>query len=144
MYMYWNTESALTTESLDGYLPNLVGIKYSWPAHLYWPLGQISQGADLGHGHNWSMRGPSPKDVLFRVGRLQQQTEYIAMIWKHLGRNVDIFGSILTFSFWHVLLSCIGLSHFHLLPFKYFYWAIPITSFQIFLLGKVFINFNLH
>ena len=25
----WNTESVLTTESLDGYLPNLVGIKYS-------------------------------------------------------------------------------------------------------------------
>ena len=30
MYMYWNTESALTTESLDGYLPNLVGKKYSF------------------------------------------------------------------------------------------------------------------
>ena len=29
MYMYGNTESALTTESLYGYLPNLVGIKYS-------------------------------------------------------------------------------------------------------------------
>ena len=29
MYMYGNTESALTTELLDGYLPNLVGIKYS-------------------------------------------------------------------------------------------------------------------
>ena len=29
MYMYGNTESALTTESLDGYLPNLVGIQYS-------------------------------------------------------------------------------------------------------------------
>ena len=29
MYMYLNTESALTTESLDGYLPNLVGINYS-------------------------------------------------------------------------------------------------------------------
>ena len=30
-YMYGNTESALnvTTESLDGFLPNLVGIKYS-------------------------------------------------------------------------------------------------------------------
>ena len=27
--MYGNTESALTTESLDGYSPNLVGIKYS-------------------------------------------------------------------------------------------------------------------
>ena len=31
MYMYGNTESALSTESLDGYLPNLVGMKYSWP-----------------------------------------------------------------------------------------------------------------
>ena len=29
MYMYGNTESALTTESLDGYLPNLVEMKYS-------------------------------------------------------------------------------------------------------------------
>ena len=29
VYMYRNTESALTTESLDGYLPNLVRIKYS-------------------------------------------------------------------------------------------------------------------
>ena len=29
MYMYGNTESALTTESLGGYLPNLVGITYS-------------------------------------------------------------------------------------------------------------------
>ena len=28
MYMSLNTESALTTESIDGYLPNLVGIKY--------------------------------------------------------------------------------------------------------------------
>ena len=27
------------------------------------------------------------------------------------------------FSFWHVLVPCIGLSHFHLLPFKYFYGA---------------------
>ena len=29
MYMYGNTESALTTELLDGYLPNLVEVKYS-------------------------------------------------------------------------------------------------------------------
>ena len=34
MKMYGNTESALTTESLYGYLPNLVGIKYSWPPHI--------------------------------------------------------------------------------------------------------------
>ena len=100
MYMYWNTESALTKESLDGYLPNLVGIKYlRTPAHLYLLLGQIRQGADPGQGHKWSMRGPSPKDFFFRVGRLQQQTEYMAMIYKHLGSSVDIFGSILTFSF---------------------------------------------
>ena len=43
------------------------------------------------------------------------------MILKHLGRSVDIFGFILMFSFWHILVSCIGL--FHLLPFKYFYGA---------------------
>ena len=27
------------------------------PAHLYWLLGQIRQGADPGQGHNSSMRG---------------------------------------------------------------------------------------
>ena len=91
--------------------------------NLYWLSGQIRQGKDLGQGCNWTMRGPSPKDFFFRVGRLQQQTEYIAMIYKHLGRSVDICGSILTFSFWHVLVWCIGLSHFHFLPFKYFYGA---------------------
>ena len=37
-----------------------------------------------------------------------------------LGRSVVIFGSILTSSFWHVLGSCIGHSHFHLFSFKYF------------------------
>ena len=50
--------SALTIESLDGYLPNLVGIKYSWPpAHLYWLSGKIRQRADPGQGHDLSMRG---------------------------------------------------------------------------------------
>ena len=34
MYMYRNTESAFTTESFDGYLPNLVEIKYSWSPHI--------------------------------------------------------------------------------------------------------------
>ena len=37
--MYMNTESALTTESVDGYLPNLVGIKYSWPRAFVLTLG---------------------------------------------------------------------------------------------------------
>ena len=46
---------------------------------------------------------------------LQQQTEYIA-IWE----EVLIF---LAFSFWDILVSCMWLSHFHLLPFKYIYGA---------------------
>ena len=121
--MYWNTESALTTESLDGYLRLGRDKVLKNPCAFVLNLGQISQGADPGQGHNWSKRGPSPKEFFFRVKMLQQQTEYIAMIYKHLGRSVDIFGSILTFTFWHVLVSCSGLSHFHCLPFKYFYGA---------------------
>ena len=52
--MYWNTESALITESLDGYLPNLVGIKYSWPPHIcidFWAKsakGRIQDRAIIG------------------------------------------------------------------------------------------------
>ena len=115
MYMYGKTESALTTESLTKLGRNKV---LMIPAHLHWLLGQIRPGADPGQGHNRSMRGPSPKDFFFRVGRLQQQTECIAMIndlkafWK--------IGSILTSSFWHGLVSCIGLSYFDLFSFKYF------------------------
>ena len=57
--MYWNPESALTTELLDGYLSNLVGIKYSWPpppAYLYWLLDQICQGADPGYQNKPSFK----------------------------------------------------------------------------------------
>ena len=79
------------------------------PAHLYRLLGQIRPGMDPGQGHNRSMRGSSPKDFFFRVGRLQQQTECIAVIQQHLGRSFVIFGSILTCSFWHALVLCIGL-----------------------------------
>ena len=74
MYMNGNTESALTTESLDGYLPNLVRIKYSWPHTFVLTFGPNPPRADPGLGHNRSMRGPSLKDFLFRVGRLQQLT----------------------------------------------------------------------
>ena len=63
------------------------------PAHLYWLLGQIRPGMNPGQGNNRSMRGPSPKDF-FRVRRLQQQTECIAMkyritwwIFTKLGRD---------------------------------------------------------
>ena len=48
---------------------------------------------DPGQGHNRYMRGPPLKDI-FRVGRLQQQTECIAMIQKHLERSV-VFDMVL-------------------------------------------------
>ena len=36
-------------------------------------------------GHNTSMRGPFSKELLLQSGMLQQQTECIAIIYKHLG-----------------------------------------------------------
>ena len=35
---------------------------------------------------------PFSKELLFQTGRLQQHTECIAVIWKHLGRSIVIFG----------------------------------------------------
>ena len=79
------TQSLLTTESLDGYSPNFVGISTQDPAHLYSLLGQIRLGADPKQGHITSMRGPFSKELLLQSGMLQQQTECIAIIYKHLG-----------------------------------------------------------
>ena len=57
------------------------------PLNLYWIslFGQICQGADPEQGHNTSMRGPFSKELLLQSGMLQQQTECIAIIYKHLG-----------------------------------------------------------
>ena len=55
------------------------------PAHLYSLLGQIHLGADPEQGHNTSMRGPFSKEILLQSKMLQQQTECIAIIYKHLG-----------------------------------------------------------
>ena len=41
-------------------------------------------GADPEQGHDTSMRGPFSKELL-QSGMLQQQTECIAIIYKHLG-----------------------------------------------------------
>ena len=114
MYMYRNTESALTTESLDGYLTNLVGIKYSWHPHIcidVWAKsakGRIQGRAIIGKWGGFLQRTSS----LELFGRLQQQTEYIAMIYKYFGRSVDIFGSILTLGFWHVYLDLVIVTFF--------------------------------
>ena len=43
-------------------------------------FGSNLLGMDPGQGHNRSKRGPSPKDFFYRVGRLQEQSECIAMI----------------------------------------------------------------
>ena len=48
-------------------------------------MGQIRLGADPEQGHNMSMRGPFSKELLLQSGMLQQQTECIAIIYKHLG-----------------------------------------------------------
>ena len=119
MYMYGNTESAFTTELLDGYLPNLVGIKYSWPPHIcidFWAKsaqGRIQGRAIIGQ---WG--------ALLQMTSLESEgysnKQCIAMIKKHLGRSVVIFGSILMSSFWHGLVLCIGLNYFDWFFFKYF------------------------
>ena len=77
--IYRNTWSAFTTELLDGYLQNLVGMKYSWPAHVFKLFRPIHPGVDPGQGKNRSMRSPFCKGLLLQTGRLQQQTECIVM-----------------------------------------------------------------
>ena len=59
--------------------------------------GRIQGGAKIGHGES-----PSSMNFLLQTGRLQQQTECIAMILKHVGRSVVTFGSILKSNFWRV------------------------------------------
>ena len=82
---------------------------YGWstqgPLQVLLFFGQIRPGADPGRGQNRSRGSPSLKKLLLQTGRLQQQTECIAVIWKHVGRSVVIFGFILKSNFWRVLTS---------------------------------------
>ena len=106
MYMYWNPASALTTESLDGYLPNLLGIKYSWP-----PPRPIC--IDF-----WA------KSTKGRIQGMSMIGQWGALLHRQWSKsNWEDMLIFLALSFWHILVSCIGLSHFHLLPFKYIYGA---------------------
>ena len=59
--------------------------------------GRIQGGAKIGHGGV-----PFFRKLLLQTGRLQQQTECIAVIKKHVGRSVVIFGSIPKSNFWRV------------------------------------------
>ena len=49
----------------------------------FWAKSRL--GADQEQGHNTSMRGPFSIELLLQSGMLQQQTECIAIIYKHLG-----------------------------------------------------------
>ena len=122
------------TESLDGYLPNLVGLNYLWPPHICIDFGPNPPRGGSEQGHNRSIMGPSPKDF-FRVGRLQQQTESVAMVndIKPFGKkccNSFFFGP-----FWSIVFTCIGLcigrSHFDLFSFKYFNGAKCLISINL-------------
>ena len=65
-------------------------------------FGQIRRGVDPGRGKNRSRGVPFFKKLLLQTGRLQQQTDCIAVIKKHVGRRVVIFGSISKSNFWRV------------------------------------------
>ena len=65
-------------------------------------FGQIRPGADPGRGQNRSRGVPFFKELLLQTGRLQQQTECIAVILKHVERSVVIFGFIQKSNFWRV------------------------------------------
>ena len=58
--------------------------------------GRIQGGAKIGHGV------PFFKKLLLQTGRLQQQTEFITVIYNHVGRNVVIFGFIRKSNFWRI------------------------------------------
>ena len=67
-------------EPLDGFWWNLVGMKYSWSLTNVVVFQPDPPGADPGWGQNRSRGSPSSKKLLLQTGRLQRQTECIAMI----------------------------------------------------------------
>ena len=69
MHVYvWEKMSAFSTEPIDGYLRNLVGMKCSsfLTSDVVF-FGQIRPGADPGWGKNRSMGCPSLKNFFFRL-----------------------------------------------------------------------------
>ena len=65
VYVWEQSHAALNTESFNGYLPNLVGIKYSWPRTFVLIFGPNPPRADPGQGHNRSTRGPFSKELAY-------------------------------------------------------------------------------
>ena len=74
------TFSTSSTEPLDVIWWNLIEMKYPWFLTSVVVFGQIRTGADPGWGKNRSLGVPFFKKLLLQTGRLQRQTECIAMI----------------------------------------------------------------
>ena len=77
MHVYaWEHIVSLSTEPLNGCLPNLVGMKCSWPGTC---IKMSAQGQIQGEAKE-VMGVPFFQKLLFQTRRLQQQTEFITMI----------------------------------------------------------------
>ena len=68
-------------------------------------FSQIPPGADPGRGQKRSRGVPFFNKLFLQTGRLQQQTEFIAMIKKHVGCSIVTFESIPKSNFWPVFSS---------------------------------------
>ena len=121
--------SALTIESLDGYLPNSVGIKNSWPPHIcidFWAKsakGRIQGRAII---RQWGA---------FSKGLLLQSWKATA-INRMYSNDLKAFGKKCWYIWFHS-----DVYFWTRFGVVYWTWSFPLTSFQIFSWGKVF---NLH
>ena len=75
IYIYGNTQSAFTTEPLDGCLKKIGRVEVFIAPHMH--LGFFG---DPQRGKNRSVSVPFSKGLLLQIGRQQQQIECIAVV----------------------------------------------------------------
>ena len=128
---------------LQNRLIDFDGTWYGWstqgPLQVLLIFGQIRPGADPGRGQNRSRWVPFFKELLLQTGRLQQQTECIAVILKHVGRSVVIFGFIGKSNFWRVFdvfLDLVILVYFNAISIAFY----SVKSFT----ALIWCNFNIY
>ena len=98
---YWHFQLLLQNRLMD-FDETWYGWSTQGPLQVLLFFGQICPGVDPGLGKNRSQGVPFFKELLLQTGRLQQQTECLAVIYNHLGRSVVIFGFIRKSNFWRV------------------------------------------
>ena len=96
------TFATSSPEPLDGFWWNLVGMKCSWSLTSVVVFRSDPHRGGSGAGQKLVTGVPFFKKLLLQTGRLQRQTKWIAMLYKHMGRSVVIFGSIPKSNFWRV------------------------------------------